>query len=138
MVNPGGFEAGIVVPSGGDGITFSTSGAVYLRGLTIEGNGVGQRGIFYSGVAGSLTIQQCVVGPAQAIGVQEVSNIRHASDHARTLPGTGLLTYLKKYSVLPALTAQSALRPEGSSDGGFAQPIHAGIAAPPRRVAQRP
>src|SRR5271157_1707828 len=46
IVNPGGFEAGIVVPSGGDGITFTTGGPVYLGGLTIEGDGVGGTGIF--------------------------------------------------------------------------------------------
>jgi hypothetical protein len=61
IVNPGGFEAGIVVPSGGEGISFTTTGAVYLRGLTIEGNGVGQTGIVYGGTSGSLTIQDCVI-----------------------------------------------------------------------------
>jgi hypothetical protein len=81
IVNPGGFEAGIVVPSGGYGITFSTSGAVYLRGLTIEGNGVGQEGIFYSGVAGSLTIQQCVVRMAP---VSTTSRTRRATSPCRT------------------------------------------------------
>jgi hypothetical protein len=61
IVNPGGFEAGIEVPSGGTGITFSTNGAFYLKGLTIEGGGVGGYGILYSGVTGSLTIRDCVI-----------------------------------------------------------------------------
>jgi hypothetical protein len=69
IVNPGGYEAGIVVPSGGDGITFTTSGAVYLHGLTIEGGGTGAKGIFYSGVAGSLTIQQCVIRNLTSRGI---------------------------------------------------------------------
>jgi hypothetical protein len=69
IVNPGAFEAGIVVPSGGNGITFTTSGAVSLRGLTIEGNGTGSTGIFYSGVAGSLTIQQCIVRNVTGDGI---------------------------------------------------------------------
>jgi hypothetical protein len=74
IVNPGGFEAGIVVPSGGDGITFTTSGAVYLKGLTIEGGGVGMTGISYSGVAGSLTIQLCVVRNLTGDGIDFFPN----------------------------------------------------------------
>jgi hypothetical protein len=69
IVNPGGFEAGIEVPSGGNGITFTTSGAVYLKGLTIEGGGTGQVGVFYSGVAGSLTIQDCVIRNVASNGI---------------------------------------------------------------------
>jgi hypothetical protein len=69
IVNPGGFEAGIVVPLDGIGITFTTGGAVYLRGLTIEGGGTGSFGIVYSGVAGSLTIQQCVVRNLSGDGI---------------------------------------------------------------------
>jgi hypothetical protein len=60
IVNPGGFEAGIVVPSGGTGITFTATGAFYLRGLTIEGGGTGQNGIVFT-TSGFLSIQNCVV-----------------------------------------------------------------------------
>jgi hypothetical protein len=74
IVNPGGFEAGIVVPSGGNGITFTTGGAVYLGGLTIEGDGVGGTGILYSGVAGSLTIQNCVVRNLTGAGIDYEPN----------------------------------------------------------------
>jgi hypothetical protein len=61
-VNPGGFEAGIVVPSGGIGIaiTAGTSDAVSLRGLTIEGGGTGQTGIQFN-TGASLTIENCVI-----------------------------------------------------------------------------
>jgi hypothetical protein len=62
IVNPGGFEAGIAVPLGGTGITINAgpSDNVTLRGLTIEGGGLGAVGIqFNSGQ--SLTIEDCVV-----------------------------------------------------------------------------
>jgi len=62
IVNPGGFEAGITVPSGGTGITISAgaSDAVSLRGLTIEGAGGGAVGIqFNSGR--SLSVENCVI-----------------------------------------------------------------------------
>ena len=43
IVNPGAFEAGIAVPSGGTGIVINagSTDAISLRGLTIEGAGVG-------------------------------------------------------------------------------------------------
>ena len=62
IVNPGAFEAGISPPSGGTGIVINagTTDAVSLRGLTIEGAGVGHTGIqFNSGK--SLTIENCVI-----------------------------------------------------------------------------
>src|SRR5664279_6111508 len=62
IVNPGGFEAGIVVPSGGTGIVINagTSDAVSLRGLSIEGGGVGTTGIAFDS-GNSLIIANCVV-----------------------------------------------------------------------------
>ena len=61
IVNGGGFEAGIAVPSGGTGITINanTSDAVSLRGLSIEGGAVGQTGIQVNAV-GSLTVENSV------------------------------------------------------------------------------
>jgi hypothetical protein len=61
IVNPGGFEAGIIVPSGGNGIVIAAgvNDAVSLRGLTIEGGGVGQTGIQFNSGA-SLTVVNCV------------------------------------------------------------------------------
>jgi hypothetical protein len=58
IVNPGAFEAGIVVPSGGNGIVINAgaSDIVTLRGLTIEGGSVGTNGIvFNSGASLSIT-----------------------------------------------------------------------------------
>jgi hypothetical protein len=64
IVNPGGVEAGIAAVSGGNAITInpSTSATVTLRGLTLEGSGVGQNGIVLSASApGTLNIIDCVV-----------------------------------------------------------------------------
>jgi hypothetical protein len=65
IVNPGGFEAEITAPSGGTAIVISAMGggepgAVSLRGLTIDGGGIGHDGITLS-VAASLTIVNCVI-----------------------------------------------------------------------------
>jgi hypothetical protein len=65
IVNPAGFEARIVPPSSANGIEINagTNDAVTLRGLTIEGAGVGppapQNGIRFN-VGKSLTIENCV------------------------------------------------------------------------------
>ena len=62
IVNPGGFEAGIAVPSSGTGISIGagTTDAVSLRGLTIDGGGVGENGIQLNSGA-SLTIENCAI-----------------------------------------------------------------------------
>jgi hypothetical protein len=59
IINPGGVEAGISVPSGGTGILI-TAGSVALRGLTLEGAGVGQDGIKLTG-GSRLEIVNCVI-----------------------------------------------------------------------------
>ncbi|MEA2905065.1 MAG: hypothetical protein QOI12_2452 [Alphaproteobacteria bacterium] len=65
IVNEGVGSAGILVPSGGIGITIRANAAavINLRGLIIEGAGVGQTGILadpsYS--LQSLTIENCVI-----------------------------------------------------------------------------
>src|SRR5262245_48706458 len=62
IVNDGVGSAGVLVPSGGTGITISagTTDKINLRGLIIEGAGVGVTGIaFLSGQ--SLTIENSVV-----------------------------------------------------------------------------
>jgi hypothetical protein len=62
IVNPGGFEAGITVSSGGTGIIINagTSDAVSLRGLSIDGGGVGANGIQFNSGA-SLTVANSVI-----------------------------------------------------------------------------
>ena len=75
IVNGGGFEAGIAVPSGGIGITINagTSDFVSLRGLTIDGAGVGQTGIkFNSGT--SLTVESCIIRHMTGDGIDSFSN----------------------------------------------------------------
>jgi Right handed beta helix region len=75
IVNPGGFEAGIAVPLSGTGITINAgaSDAVSLRGLTMEGGGVGQTGIqFNSG--GSLTVENCVIRHVTGDGINFFPN----------------------------------------------------------------
>jgi hypothetical protein len=63
IVNAGGFEAAIAVPNGGTGITINAgiNDAVSLRGLSIDGSGVGNNlGILFH-TGGALTIQNCVI-----------------------------------------------------------------------------
>src|ERR1700686_824410 len=57
IVNPGGVEAGITVPSGGIAITINASGAIVaLRGLTLEGAATGSDGILVNS-GGSLNVR---------------------------------------------------------------------------------
>src|SRR6202142_3046389 len=75
IVNGGGFEAGIAVPSGGIGITINANitDSVSLRGLAIDGAGVGQTGIkFNSGT--SLTVESCIIRHMTGDGIDSFSN----------------------------------------------------------------
>jgi hypothetical protein len=70
IVNDGAGPAGIVVPAGSTGITISAGSAdvINLRGLIIEGAGVGANGIvFHTGK--SLTIANCVVRHLLGVGL---------------------------------------------------------------------
>jgi hypothetical protein len=62
ITNPGGVEAGITTTSGETAITIAagSNGIVTLRGLTIEGGGVGYRGVDAT-TFGQLNIIDCVV-----------------------------------------------------------------------------
>jgi hypothetical protein len=62
IVNDGVGTAGVIVPSGGIGIVISagTNDAVSLRGLSIEGAGVGLTGIQFN-AGKSLTVENCVI-----------------------------------------------------------------------------
>ena len=70
IVNGGGFEAGIAIPSGGTGITVNagTNDAVSLRGLSIDGAGVGQTGIQFN-IGKSLTVENCVIRHMTGTGI---------------------------------------------------------------------
>jgi parallel beta-helix repeat protein len=63
-------EAGVLVPSGGTGITISAgpNDKINLRGLIIEGAGVGQTGIAF-GSGAALTIVNCVIRNLTGSGI---------------------------------------------------------------------
>jgi Right handed beta helix region len=70
IVNDGVGTAGVIVPSGGIGITINagSSDAVSLRGLSVEGGGVGASGIKFNSGA-SLTVENCVIRHMTADGI---------------------------------------------------------------------
>jgi hypothetical protein len=70
IVNDGVGTAGVIVPSGGIGVTINagTNDAVSLRGLSIEGGGVGATGIKFNSGA-SLTVENCVIRHMTADGI---------------------------------------------------------------------
>jgi len=74
IVNPGGFEAAIAPPSGGTGIEIDAgpNDAVSLRGLSIDGAGVGSTGIVFNSGA-SLTVENCIVRHMTADGIDFLS-----------------------------------------------------------------
>jgi hypothetical protein len=74
IVNPGGVEAGITVPSGGTAITINAPGAIVaLRGLTLEGASTGQTGILFSSGA-SLNVRDSVIRNFSLRGINFASN----------------------------------------------------------------
>jgi hypothetical protein len=70
IVNGGGFEAAIAVAAGGTGITINAGAtdAVSLRGLTIDGGGLGATGIVFN-TGAFLTIENCVIRHMTGDGV---------------------------------------------------------------------
>jgi hypothetical protein len=75
ITSPAGIEAGIVPPTGGTAITINAgpSDAVVLRGLTVNGAGIGENGIVFNS-GGSLTIDSCVVQNSVFTGSQTTGN----------------------------------------------------------------
>ena len=72
ITSPPGVEAGIVPTSGGNAITINPSSSitVTLRGLTLEGSGVGLNGIALTSTAqGTLNVIGCVVKDFTATGI---------------------------------------------------------------------
>lgn len=75
IVNPGGVEAGIAAPANGDAISVNAgTGAVNLRGLTIDGLGTGARGIVVFS-ASSIVIDNCVIRNLTDEGVQVFTGV---------------------------------------------------------------
>jgi hypothetical protein len=74
IVNEGAI-ASVLVPSGGTGITIiaGASDAVSLRGLTIEGAGVGAAGIVFN-TGGSLTVQRSFIRHFNGDGIRFLPN----------------------------------------------------------------
>jgi hypothetical protein len=62
ITSPAGIEAGIVAVAGGDAIDINagSTDAIILRGLTLNGSGVGYNGVVFTSGA-SLTVSDCVV-----------------------------------------------------------------------------
>ena len=73
--NPGGVEAGITGPSGGNAVTITaTSGAVTLRGLTLEGGGSATNGVALTsslpmGSTLTVNILDCVIKDFSGDGI---------------------------------------------------------------------
>jgi hypothetical protein len=64
ITSPDGVEAGITAGPGGNAITINTTGDVFLRGLTIDGNDAAANGIFLASNANdpsTISIVHCVV-----------------------------------------------------------------------------
>ena len=75
IVNDGIGTAGVIVPSGGTGITINAgvNDAISLRGLSIEGNGLGATGIqFNTGL--SLTVENCIIRHVTQDGIDFLPN----------------------------------------------------------------
>ena len=70
-----GVQASIAIPSGGTGIAVNANfgDIVSLRGLTLDGQGVGTSGIVFN-TAQSLTIEDCVVRNTITNGLEFISN----------------------------------------------------------------
>jgi hypothetical protein len=70
IVNPGGVEAGIAVGPGANGITINAgpNDIVSLRGLTLEGAGIGQNAIVFN-TGARLEILDCMVRNFADVGV---------------------------------------------------------------------
>jgi hypothetical protein len=81
ITSPDGVEAGIVPASGGDAIdiTAGVTDAIVLRGLTLNGSGVGANGIVFNSGA-SLTVTNCVAQnlTADGVAIQPASGITTA------------------------------------------------------------
>ena len=71
IVNDGVGSAGVLVPSGGTGITISAGATdvINLRGVIIEGAGAGDTGIRFN-TGKSLTIENCVVRGVTGNGIR--------------------------------------------------------------------
>jgi hypothetical protein len=86
IVNDGVGTAGVIVPSSGTGIIINagTNDAVSLRGLSIEGGGVGNSGIQFNSGA-SLTVENCVIRHMTGDGIDFWPNATSSLGVSNTL-----------------------------------------------------
>ena len=86
IVNDGVGSAGILVPPGGTGITINAGagGVVNLRGLIVEGAGLGQTGIAFN-TGQSLTVENSVVRNLASFGIALQPNASSSFAVASTL-----------------------------------------------------
>jgi hypothetical protein len=92
ITSPAGVEAGIAVAAGNAGITITAPGAkVSLRGLTVDGMGVGYNGIVFNS-GSSLTVTDCVARNmvAEVIGPEGIGPMATGSG-ANPNTGNGIL-----------------------------------------------
>ena len=94
ITSPDGVEAGIVQNLGGDAIAIDTAGDVFLRGLTIEGEGKGTDGISLTGAA---------AGTVTTLGIVHCV-IRHFTHDGILLQPTGVL----KLSILDTIASNNS------------------------------
>lgn len=75
VVNDGVGTAGVIVASGGTGILINAgvNDAVNIRGLTVEGGGVGKNGIQFN-TGKSLTVENCIIRHVTLRGIRFLPN----------------------------------------------------------------
>ena len=121
IVNPGAaFEAGIVVPSGGTGISISAgpNDAISLRGITVDGQGVGNFGIvFFSGA--SLTIENCVVRHLAQDGIDFMPSTASSLSVSNTVASDNGLNGILVEPTGAIAAAANFSRVEVNNNGGF-------------------
>jgi hypothetical protein len=108
IVNPGGVEAGISVTSGGTAVTVNAgpNDVVNLRGLIIDGGGIGATGIAFAG-GKSLTVENVVVrnftSSGLALAPTSQSTIAVSNTHVASNGGHGI--YVQPNSFAAPVTA---------------------------------
>jgi len=119
IVNPGGFEAEIAPPSGGYGIVINApaTDAVSLRGLSIDGGGIGYIGIQFNSGA-SLTVENCVIRHVTNSGIDLSSNAASSFVVSNSLVADNGLNGIQTYASTSATATIVVNRVEADNNGG--------------------
>jgi hypothetical protein len=130
ITNPGGVEAGITTTAGQTAITINPSSSVVvtLRGLTLEGGGVGQNGIVLASTAqGTLNIIDCVVQNFVGIGIaitplfsgpETRANVLIANSFVLNNAGGGIEIFPQNISTLVAYAIDHTTVAGSAASGG--------------------